>query len=225
MADEIQLITTSVSIAGPILLGILLYWLNEKSKMRQFEREKKYDRLWAAYSNVISSIRTAIRVREAVLMSDPKIKIEYAESLLASLPQFPQKYELLTPEQANHIELLMCMTASATLADDAEIEYISETVGPSKLTDQTKYKEAKQKLRTTMAQSAVRRTRKAKEQLDESLSSLRLLGIPKDLMKDIRALSEKIFLGTDPPNLYYELEVIETRIQVHLQNSISAKET
>ena len=217
------MIGLSTSIFLATLPLIIVYILNEKSKRDQFERENKYKQKWIAYSNLISSFRTAFKIRDSIDCINPMIQTKYLLKFLPQIPIYPQDPTKLDRKQLRHIEFLMCTAASVRVLDNPEIF----DVNTNGLLDQVKLTKAIEELRNGVVQSIPKKIRMAKEQMDESIDSLRLLGISPDIFERIDILSKKIFPIADPKIdidiLTEELKAIETRLHIDLQNTIEGK--
>ncbi len=158
----------------PIFIG---YILNERSKVRAFEREKRYDKKRQTYEIALSSLR---RMWDAASAGEMLLTLGHE--------QIEQRYG---KEAAEGIKAFARLAAGIFIFSRFGDEYPDALFQiPPEDTDP----EALQKITQEFAQRAtllsMRTSQKANVDLENALASMRLSGVPKTILTHTRMLSD-----------------------------------
>jgi hypothetical protein len=207
MADEIQLIVSSLSVAVPILLGIGLYMLNEKSKRAEFEREKKYGRKLEAFQTALSSLH----MMQTTMTSQGWIfhPEKTFEEIFDGISIAESGIDLKT------LRMIGAFIASTEMDDN--FDFMS-TAGEL-LKELDVASESNTAFKTQLLTLIIRNRRAANRDFEKALSTLRLLDVDVKLLFAMDKLMRNLLLRREK-DIELKIKEIEEWMLTDLQNTI-----
>jgi hypothetical protein len=215
--SAVQIGSLAVSIAVALMPLYVAYLLSERSKRREFERDKAYDRKQRAYESALGAARKLRRSRESLWVLTAKDDLQ---SDLSKLVGVDTAKDL--------IKTLVFLMVAYSLVSTGEVRKAEDVFRSLRdKTDAGEASKAIQDLPISIFLSWLHESLRAGRELEEAISALRLANAPATLLTKLEDLGDELRAippaGLTEEDIDSRLEEIEAAMSADLLATIRSK--